>query len=303
MIFTAPDGTQLFNQTDMTYYTTYTFTPDCGIISEPCGTPTALAVNSITQNSAIATWTAGGTETSWNVQYKISSASSWQNATVTTTTYTMTGLAAGTAYQVRVQANCGDTQSEWTAAVSFTTESGGTGPCATPTGLTASNIGTESLTVSWDAAAGVSSWNIQYRPEGGQLSTASTTTNSYTITGLTGLTTYEIQVQADCGEDNLSEWSGSVTEQTTNVGIGNWLENSVTLFPNPAKEVVNVQCTMNNVQLTGELSVFDVYGKLLQIVPITSEITPINVSGLADGMYFVRVTTEVGTVTKAFVKR
>ena len=74
-------------------------------------------------------------------------------------------------------------------------------------------------------------------------------------------------------------------------------------FPNPAKEVVNVQCTMNNVQLTGELSVFDVYGKLLQIVSITSEITPVNVSGLADGMYFVRVTTEKGAVTKTFVKK
>ena len=75
------------------------------------------------------------------------------------------------------------------------------------------------------------------------------------------------------------------------------------LYPNPAKEVVNVQCTMNNVQLTGELSVFDVYGKLLQIVPITSDITPINVSSLANGMYFVRVTTEAGAVTKTFVKR
>ena len=55
--------------------------------------------------------------------------------------------------------------------------------------------------------------------------------------------------------------------------------------------------------MAGELHLFDVYGKLLQIVPITSEITPINVSGLADGMYFVRVTTEAGSVTKTFVKR
>ena len=55
--------------------------------------------------------------------------------------------------------------------------------------------------------------------------------------------------------------------------------------------------------MSGELHVFDVYGKLVQIVPVTSEITPINVSGLADGMYFVRVTTEKGAVTKTFVKR
>ena len=60
---------------------------------------------------------------------------------------------------------------------------------------------------------------------------------------------------------------------------------------------------MNNVQLDGELHLFDVYGKLLQIVPITSETTPINVSELSDGLYFVRVTTEAGTMVKAFVKR
>ena len=60
---------------------------------------------------------------------------------------------------------------------------------------------------------------------------------------------------------------------------------------------------LNNVQLGGELQLFDVYGKLLQIVPIISETTQINVGGLADGMYFVRVTTEEGSVTKRFVKR
>ena len=65
----------------------------------------------------------------------------------------------------------------------------------------------------------------------------------------------------------------------------------------------NVQCTMNNLQLGGELHLLDVYGKLLQIVPITSETTQINVSGLANGMYFVRVTIGEGIVTKSFVKR
>ena len=122
------------------------------------------------------------------------------------------------------------------------------------------------------------------------------------ITGLEPLYYYDIRVQAICDENNLSEWSNVLTTLAIGVGIDNHLENSVVLFPNPAKEVVNVQCTMNNVQLDGELHLFDVYGKLLQIVPITAETTQINVSGLANGMYFVRVTTEEGTVTKTFVK-
>ena len=172
-------------------------------------------------------------------------------------------------------------------------------PCNVPTGLTATDVQGESVSITWDDNADVSSWNIQYRPEGGQLSTASSTTNSYTITGLTGGTTYQIQVQANCGDGNLSDWSSAITVTTT--GIENWLENSVTLFPNPAREYVDIR-------IDGELNVtvmevYDVYGKLINTVNVIDNPTRINVSNLANGMYFVRVTTEAGAVTKTFVKR
>ncbi len=57
---------------------------------------------------------------------------------------------------------------------------------------------------------------------------------------------------------------------------------------------------MSNVQ---GVEVFDVYGKLITTVNAIDNPTRINVAGLADGMYFVRVTTEKGVVTKSFVKR
>ena len=177
-------------------------------------------------------------------------------------------------------------------------------PCKTPANVTISGMTDISATVSWDADPEASSWTVRYRPVDDAISdalTANAVTNSYTLTELVPETPYEVQVQANCGIGNLSEWSEAVTESTT-VGIANRLANSVTLFPNPAKEVVNVQCTMNNVQFCGELHLFDVYGNLLQIVPSTGETTAINVSGLANGMYFVRVTTEAGVVTKRFVK-
>ena len=66
----------------------------------------------------------------------------------------------------------------------------------------------------------------------------------------------------------------------------------------------NEQCT--------NIEIVDVYGKIITTVgtrfiassqsPASSP-TQINVSGLAAGMYFVRVTTDKGTVTKPFVKR
>ena len=89
---------------------------------------------------------------------------------------------------------------------------------------------------------------------------------------------------------------------TLTVGLDDHhLSGSVTLYPNPANSMLNVQWAMGNEDATIEL--FDVYGKLLQTMPVAGEITTVNVSGLADGMYFVRVTTDAGAVTKTFVKR
>ena len=181
----------------------------------------------------------------------------------------------------------------------FTTLEQGTDPCNVPTGLTASDIQGESFTITWNSDANVSSWNIQYRPQGGQLSTATSNTNSYTITGLTNNTTYQVQVQANCGDGNLSDWSPAINVTTT--GIENWLDNSVTLYPNPAKEYVDIRVDGDlNVTM---MEVYDVYGKLINTVNVVENPTRINVSNLANGMYFVRVTTEAGMVTKTFVKR
>ena len=181
----------------------------------------------------------------------------------------------------------------------FTTLDQGVEPCNVPTGLTASDIQGESITITWNSDPAVSSWNIQYRPEGGQLSTASSNTNSYTITGLTNNTTYQIQVQANCGDGNLSDWTQAISVTTT--GIASWLENSVSLYPNPAKEYVDIRVDGDlNVSM---MEVYDVYGKLLNTVNVVDNPTRINVSGLADGMYFVRVTTEKGMVTKSFLKK
>ena len=221
-----------------------------------------------------------------------------------TMTYTLTGLAPNTCVNYRAYATTpvgtvyGDTMSFCTLP-DDTPE-----PCDVPTNVAVYETQDESISISWDAGADVSSWTVRYRPQNSTSWSYSTAnTNSIVLTGLTNMTVYEIQVQADCGDGNTSDWSNTVTGYTLTPAVSEYLDGQVTLYPNPAQEVVNVQCTMNNVQLDGELHLFDVYGKLLQIVPITSETTQINVSGLADGMYFVRVMTDLGVLTKTFVKK
>ena len=167
--------------------------------------------------------------------------------------------------------------------------------------------------VCWTDNANVSQWNLQYRLlNNGEWTTVVVTGSPcYSINGLINNEDYEVRVQAVCAEDNLSDWSEILIATATNSSIDSYLLNSIALYPNPANDVVNVQCTMNNVQMEG-IEVIDVYGKIITTVGtrfIASAQSPasapiqINVSGLANGMYFVRVTTDEGTVTKTFIKQ
>ena len=272
-------------------------------LTEPSAT--TQAASGVTQTTATLNGTISNPDnvaiTAQGFEWKQASASSYTivNATGATMTYPLSGLTANTDYTYRAFVTTAN-GTHYGADVNFTTLEEQVEPCDVPTGLTATDIQNESITIAWDANANVTSWNIQYKPVGGQLSSAASNTNSYTITGLTGHTDYEIQVQAVCAS-GTSDWCTAITVQTTDVGIENWLSNSVSLYPNPAKEYVDIRIN-GDVNVT-MMEVYDVYGKLLNTVNVLDNPTRVNVSGLADGMYFVRVTTEQGAVTKSFLKR
>ena len=79
------------------------FTP---VNAPSCPAPTGIAVSNIDLSSATVTWTPGGDEANWNVEYKEASATTWTVVPVTTTSYTINGLTSATEYDVRVQADC-----------------------------------------------------------------------------------------------------------------------------------------------------------------------------------------------------
>jgi hypothetical protein len=267
-----------------------------------CDVPTGLTVpaSSITQTSATATWTAGGTETAWDVQYKLHSSNTWGNAIpVTATSYNITGLTAGTQYDVRVRANCGTSTSDWSNAVTFTTLSQGQDPCNDPTNLTASEVTTNSVVLDWTENGTATTWTVNYKEaDAANMSTATANAHPYTLTGLQPGTSYSVYVIANCA-NGQSGASNMVTFTTQTVGIDSY-EQTVSLYPNPN----NGQFTINNDQLImNNVQVYDVYGKLLKTVEVNANTMELDVRELSAGMYFVRISTEKGVVTKSFVKK
>ncbi|HPB58388.1 MAG TPA: T9SS type A sorting domain-containing protein, partial [Bacteroidales bacterium] len=76
----------------------------------------------------------------------------------------------------------------------------------------------------------------------------------------------------------------------------------VTLYPNPTQSLIDLKLDRDYLGTT-ECRIYDMYGKLMRIMPIEEEITTIDVSDFAAGVYFVRLTTEQGQVSKRFVKK
>ena len=67
-------------------------------------------------------------------------------------------------------------------------------------------------------------------------------------------------------------------------------------------EMVTVEVNDANIHVA-RVEVFNVYGQLIHVITSSENPLRINISSLADGMYYVRVTTDSGVVTKNFVKK
>ena len=169
------------------------------IITAPlCGDPAGLTTSAITTNAANISWSAVTNATSYDVEYKLNSAATWTvlNPAQTTTTASLTGLSAGTAYNWRVRATCAAGVGAYVTA-NFTT----TAACGNPTGLTSSGITTTTANLAWTAVANATSYAVEYK-----LNTAATwtvlnaaqTTTTASLTGLTAGTAYNWRVLANC---------------------------------------------------------------------------------------------------------
>ncbi|MBR5984718.1 MAG: choice-of-anchor J domain-containing protein, partial [Bacteroidales bacterium] len=285
-----------------------------------CERPTDLAYSNVTDNAATLTWTAGGEEPAW--QICVNGDEGNLINVEGTPAYDLSGLTAATTYQVKVRANCGDSNgdSEWTSEIEFTTnlcsaedmcsityeltDSYGDGwngnkiqvkdvetgiilaelanqnldyqtnvaetntgslsvckdrdlsfewvsgsyanetsyviydingdvifsgngamtesvsytvnctvaTCVKPTDLTVSDIASTSATLTWNAGAEETAWQICL--DGDEDNLIDVTSASYNITGLDEATTYTAKVRANCGSD-YSNWTNAISFTTT----------------------------------------------------------------------------------------
>ncbi len=125
----------------------------------------------------------------------------------------ITGLTASTTYDVYVRTVCGETFSEYSDVVTFTTDS----TCITPTNLFVFFVSSNFVDFGWDSN-GETAFLVEYGESGFTLGTgqeAGTSNTSIVIDNLQSGTTYEFYVRANCGSEGFSNYS-EVLVVTTN---------------------------------------------------------------------------------------
>ena len=202
--------------------------------------PGAPSLAQASGSNLTVTWTAPSADsthdaaTGFNLQFSPSGAATWTAVAGVTSPYTLTGLTAGAAYDVQVQSANAAGTSAWSATSTLTTAATGLYAPNAPSIASVApppNGTVTQLTVTWTAPAtdgthgAATGYNLRSSPAGaGTWTTVTGVTSPHVITGLTGATAIDVEVQATNAAASPSAWSAVTTGTTwgTTVAPGNW---------------------------------------------------------------------------------
>jgi fibronectin type 3 domain-containing protein len=164
----------------------------CSTTSSAPAAPAILSATAGDSQVAL-TWSASSGATSYNVLRSENGGAYTQVTSTSSTSYTDTGLANGTQY-------CYEVQAHNTAGTSQPSSS----QCATPTlqvpavpTILSATAGDSQVALTWSASSGATSYNVLHSENGGAYTqVTSTSSTSYTDTGLANGTQYCYEVEA-----------------------------------------------------------------------------------------------------------
>ena len=221
--------------------TVTTRTDDSGVTP---GIPTGFRSTVQTAGSITLHWNQQSDATGFIIQYRETGTQNWFNLALQpnrgdATSAIANNLKAGTAYQFQICAVNSCLQSAWHPAITVSTYP------AVPTGFRSTAETANSITLSWNPQAGVSTYQLQYRAEGATswqdwTSPAGNATTA-TVGGLVAGTKYDFRLTAR----NVSGSNVATTTATTKGSGG-----SSSTSTNPVKPKVSKSSTLSTITLT-----------------------------------------------------
>lgn len=165
--------------------------------------------------------------------------------------------------------------------------------CAPPTDLTYGQATATTISFSWTAGSNETAWDVNINNSGWQR----VSVTNYTATGLTPDTDNDIAVRAVCG-DGGNSFAITGTMHTGTLGIADNDALIVAITPNPATDIVTVSAGAMH-----QASIIDLNGRTVTTAPMTDGSATFDVSSLARGAYFVRITGDQATIVRKLIVR
>ncbi|MBP5536042.1 MAG: T9SS type A sorting domain-containing protein [Bacteroidales bacterium] len=271
------------------------------LMDNSCPPVTSFRISSIGPRSATVTWTPGGSESQWQVDFN------GRSRVVQSPTATFTGLTPDTTYECRVMPICGAGDTGMTALVSFTTQSV---RCDMPQGLGHTSLMDTSVVLSW---IGFDTFELSYKLASSTVwdSTLIVVDSSCFLTGLRPNTRYQWGVRRRCSplDYSLMAVSEFTTMRQSGGGNGSIAEAGnmqLSIYPNPAEADDGVTVEVRGVEGTVTVAVVDIAGRILRQEELTCGgdcMAHVEFADLPRGAYFVKVqTTERTAIEKVVIR-
>ena len=261
--------------------------------------PTGLSATAVSSSQINLSWSDVANETGFKIERKTGSGGTYAQIGTTganVTTYSDTGLAAGTTYFYRVRATNASGDSSYSNETSATTV---VSPPNAPTGLAATATSSTQINLSWTDVANETGFKIERKTGAGgtysQIATVGAGIVSYSNTGLTANTNYYYRVRATNagGDSPYSNEANATTLDTAPAAPSGLTATAISTTQ------INLSWTDNASNETG----FKVErktgtgGTYAQIGTVGANVTTYNDTGLTSGttyFYRVRATNAVG---------
>ncbi|MBQ1995424.1 MAG: fibronectin type III domain-containing protein, partial [Clostridia bacterium] len=120
---------------------------------------TGLAKTAVSESSISVKWNAAENATNYMLSYTKKGSTEWTHLSTTSTSYVISGLASGTAYEIKVTAANDSTIG--VASDVLTVSTTAKAPEAAKN-LTATSVDANSIKLSWEALSGASTYDVQY---------------------------------------------------------------------------------------------------------------------------------------------
>ena len=302
-----------------------------------CGNPSGLNTTAITTSSATLNWSAVSGALSYDVDYKAASSGNWINAITATTSLSvnLSSLAPSTDYDWRVRANCSGSSGTYVQSLFTTAAVGGACPGIYDVepngtisqaqeiplntdirGTIASKANNDYYRI--DIATGPVTITLTTLPANYDLSllnsagtpqaTSATNGNETISTNLNG-GTYYIRIYPrnngawnanSCYTLHAAATAARNVDDITSTRLVPVNGKGIHLFPNPAKQTINV--SLEGMNEKAEIKVYNIMGNLVMRQLTNKTNTTLNVSRLAGGVYMISASDGVTTRSSKFVK-